>query len=192
MNYYSVFYWISISDSVKSFFDVMSDIFTFLSIVGLIAFIFVKGAQFFDPPIEAATDEKGKLIRDEDDKLVYKEAPGFIAIRKTISFFFYFTTFFCIIFWAGYVFTPTKKDALLIVAAGGTLQFLSTDSTAKQLPHDMVNFVSTELRAMAKETEIEIKGLATEANYKQELLALPKEELLNKFKTDSIARRLLS
>lgn len=190
MNYYEIFYWITVADSAKRFFDAMSDIFTFLAIVSFIAFLYVKGVQFFDPQKDHVLDEKGNWLKDQNDSWVYEESKGFVAIRKTIALFFYFTTFFCIIFWAGYVFTPTKKDGLLIVAAGGTLNYLSTDSAAKQLPHDMINFVSTELKSLAKEAEVEIKGLNDKQSLKDELLQLPKEQLIERMKTDSIARKL--
>lgn len=37
MNYYSVFYWLTVADGVKSVFDTFSNIFTFLSVIFCIA-----------------------------------------------------------------------------------------------------------------------------------------------------------
>ena len=47
---------------------------------------------------------------------------------------------FMILFWTLYIFTPNKRDALLIVAGGQTLNFLTTDSTAKSIPHELTKY----------------------------------------------------
>jgi hypothetical protein len=98
-----------------------------------------------------------------------------------------------IVFWSLYVFTPNKKDALLIVAGGQTMQFLTTDSTAKQIPHDVLNFVSAELRSMAKDAEVDL-GIG---NQKDRLLEEAKkmttDQLLEKMKADtSFAKVILN
>ena len=81
--------------------------------------------------------------------------------------------------WSLYVFTPSKKDSLLIVAGGGALNYLTTDSTAKQIPHELTNFVVTELKNMAKDNEIDL-------NIKSQ-----KEKILNKIKTDSTFKKVI-
>lgn len=46
-----------------------------------------------------------------------------------------FTIFSLVFFFNSFIwlFTPNKKDALLIVAGGSTMNFLTTDSTAKTI-----------------------------------------------------------
>ena len=36
------------------------------------------------------------------------------------------------------IFTPTTKDAFLIYGVGGTIDYIKTDETAKQIPHKIV------------------------------------------------------
>lgn len=193
MNFYEIFYWITVADSVKSFFDVMSDIATWFFVIGTIGFIIITGVKIVDCPTEYFKTKDGKYPLDENNNPIYTkvEDQSFKTTRKIIQFFFYFSCVFLIISWAGYVFTPTKKDGLLIVAAGGTLEFISSDSTAKQIPHDLANFVSSELKTMAKEAQVELKGLNDKETLVNELNSLTKEELIEKLKTDSIARKLI-
>jgi hypothetical protein len=63
---------------------------------------------------------------------------------------------FAILFWSLYIFTPNKRDSLLIVAGGGTMQFLTTDSTSKQIPHELSSFVVTELKNMADDAKVNL------------------------------------
>jgi len=84
-----------------------------------------------------------------------------------------------------WIFTPNKKDALLIIAGGQTLNFMTNDSIAKTLPKDMVNFVSIELRQMAKDAKVDL-GVA---DSKQKILDRAKEmtadELIKQMQIDS-------
>jgi hypothetical protein len=48
-----------------------------------------------------------------------------------------------------------KKDSLLIIAGGQTLNFL-TDKAAKQIPAELSGFVLTELKNMAKEASVDL------------------------------------
>jgi NADH:ubiquinone oxidoreductase subunit 6 (subunit J) len=41
--------------------------------------------------------------------------------------------------WIGLVFTPTTKEMLLIYGVGGTVDYIKTNDTAKQLPDKVVN-----------------------------------------------------
>ena len=68
---------------------------------------------------------------------------------------------FLILFWSLYIFTPNRRDALLIVAGGQTLKFLTNDSTSKQIPHELSNFVLTELKNMASDAKVEL-GIQTQ------------------------------
>ena len=63
---------------------------------------------------------------------------------------------FMFLWWALVVFTPSKKDALLIVAGGQTMNFLTTDSSAKQIPSELSNFVVTELKNMAADAKVDL------------------------------------
>lgn len=98
---------------------------------------------------------------------------------------------FMILFWAGIIFTPSKKDSLLILAGGGAMNFLTTDSTAKELPHELTAFVVTELKSMAKEAQVEMMT----NDYKQSVLERAKKmtgaELIEAMKDSAFASIVL-
>src|SRR6218665_3335678 len=63
---------------------------------------------------------------------------------------------FMIIFWSLFIFTPSKRDSLLIVAGGGTLNYLTTDSVTKQIPRELSSFVLTELKNLAADAKMDL------------------------------------
>ena len=84
---------------------------------------------------------------------------------------------FSFLLWLGYVLIPSRKDAIMIVAGGSIGEFMTTDTTAKQIPHDVMVFVSSELKKAAAEAKVEITGLT-----EKKLEDLSKEELIEKLK----------
>lgn len=98
---------------------------------------------------------------------------------------------FMILFWALYVFTPNKKDALLIVAGGQTMNFLTTDSTARKVPHEVLNFVVSELKNMAKDAEVDL-GIN---NQKDKILDDAKKmtatQLMDRMKSDTTFAKVI-
>jgi hypothetical protein len=167
MNYTKLFYWLTVADNAKTMFVVFMTVFTIIAIISTLWFLF---------------DRYGVDLSCEDNK-------GAERAKKWM----WWSYPFMIVFWSLYVFTPNKKDALLIVAGGQTMQFLTTDSTAKQIPHDVLNFVSAELRSMAKDAEVDL-GIG---NQKDRLLEEAKkmttDQLLEKMKADtSFAKVILN
>ena len=98
---------------------------------------------------------------------------------------------FCVLFWALYVFTPSKKDAILIVAGGGTLNFLTTDSTAKQIPHELSTFVVSELKNMAQEAKVDLNIQSQKEKIIEEAKNMTGMEIVDKMKTDSLFRTIM-
>lgn len=92
---------------------------------------------------------------------------------------------FMFLFWSLFVFTPSKKDALLIVAGGQTMNFLTTDSTAKQIPHELSNFVVTELKSMAAEAQVDLNIKGQKEKILDEAKNMSAKELMDKMKVDS-------
>jgi D-arabinose 5-phosphate isomerase GutQ len=90
-----------------------------------------------------------------------------------------------ILFWSLYVFTPDRKDALLIVAGGGTMEFLTTDSTAKQIPHELSSFVVTQLKNMGKEAQVELGIQSQKDRILDEAKNMTSQQLLEKMKIDT-------
>jgi hypothetical protein len=151
MNWYSIFYWLTVADNAKDFFRVFAIIFTFIAV--LATFSFINASK---------TEEK-----KDSKKWVMWSYP------------------FAVLFWAGIIFTPSKKDSLLIVAGGGTLQYLTSDSSAKQIPHEMTSFILTQLQSMSQDVKIQVDT----KNQKEKILKQAKdmtaEELLDKIKIDT-------
>lgn len=98
---------------------------------------------------------------------------------------------FMILFWSLFIFTPSKRDSLLIVAGGQTMNFLSSDSTAKQIPQDVLNFVSVELQNMAKEAKMELGIYSQKEKILQEAKTLSTEQLMEKMKSDTTYAKII-
>ena len=179
MNWYNVFYWVTRGDSVKDFFDTSSNIFTTLTVITFIVVAVCSigaGVQTNSSNSRTSNDEQDKT--DPDIRAWQKT-------RKYVSYLFYPLLALSLITWAGYVFTPTKKDALLILAGGGTMNYLTTDSTAKEIPHEMTTFVVTELKTMAKEAKVDF-GIATQKDkILEEAKNMTTTELMEKMKVDT-------
>jgi hypothetical protein len=98
---------------------------------------------------------------------------------------------FVFLFWSLFIFTPSKKDALLIVAGGQTMNFLTTDSTAKQIPHELSNFVVTELKNMASEAQVDLNIKDQKEKILDEAKNMSAKELLEKMKVDSTFAKVI-
>lgn len=184
MNWYKIFYLLSVSDGVKSVFDVFSTIFTTLAIITAVIWIvwtIIGSTENTVYPV----DEKGNKLKNSTGDFVKIPNPlnsKGISISRNL---FYWMSFFCVLTWVGYVATPTKKDILLIVAGGGTLEFLSQDSLARQLPSEMISFVTTELQSMSQEARVELGIYSQKEKILQEAKKMTTEQLLAKMQVDS-------
>jgi hypothetical protein len=98
---------------------------------------------------------------------------------------------FMIFFWSLFIFTPSKKDALLIVAGGQTMNFLTTDSTAKQIPHELSSFVVSELKNMAKEAQVDLGIQNQKEKILDEAKAMTAIEVVERMKVDSIFAKIV-
>jgi hypothetical protein len=153
MNWYKLFYWLTVADNAKTMFITFTVIFTLISGVATIAY-------FANMDIDV--DEQ-KMSR----KWMWWSYP------------------FMILFWSLYIFTPNKKDALLIVAGGGTMEFLTTDSTAKQIPHELSSFVVTQLKSMGEEAKVELGIQSQKDKILDEAKSMTTQQLLDKMKIDT-------
>jgi hypothetical protein len=177
MNWYNLFYWITRADSVKDFFDTASNIFTWLSIIAFIGMVICSIGS-------AVQISESNSKNDEEDKSD-SDIRAWQKTRLYISYLFYPLLILSLITWAGYVFVPTKKEALIIMAAGGTMQYFTTDSTAKQIPHEMTTFVVTELKSMAKEAQVDLGIASQKDKILDEAKKMTTTELLEKMRVDS-------
>lgn len=171
MSWNSIFYWITRADDIKGFFDTFSNWFLFFTIIFGLAYIFLS--------IFSADPES----KDSWESIKYWKK----SIGKCLGLTVILTT----ILWAGYVFTPTKKEALLIVAGGGAMKFLTTDSSAKRLPSELTTFVITELRSMSEQAKVDIGINQTKKSVLDEIRGLSATELIEKMKSDSTLTKII-
>lgn len=180
MNFYSVFYWLTVADGVKNVFDTFSNFFTLFTIVGLIAYLIVIGIS-----INIRSENE-----DFNEDKNYKDA---LLWRKLFGRFYFFCQIICIITWLGYVFTPTKKDCLLIVAGGSVGNFITNDSSAKSIPSDITKFLhlslNKEIDDLSKEVQTDVRKELGVQTPKDKLLdgigKMTKEQIIEYIKNDS-------
>lgn len=161
MNYTKLFYWLTVADNAKTFFVYGIVIFTFITLL--------------------TTFLNGSITVDDYSKDSKIDSPYRVVLRK----WQFIGIMFSIVFWSLYVFTPNKKESLLIVAGGETMNFLTTDSTAKQIPHELSNFIVTELKNMASEAKVDLNIKEQKQKVLDEMDNMTAKELLEKMKTDS-------
>lgn len=148
MNWYSIFYWITVADNVKLITGILSIIFGVYFVFGSIAAL---GA--FDYNL----NEWGKGPR---------------------RVYFLFSIFLMVSLFT-WMLIPSKRDALVIVAGGAIGNFVTTDSSAKQVPHEALELV----RAKLKEWQ-EPGSKIPFIEEKDTLVGKSKEELLEIIKRD--------
>lgn len=177
MNWYSIFYWVTRADSVRTFFDVASNIFTSMAIFLFIVFICTA--------LNLMEQISVNKIKNEEEEKTNSEVRSAKMLKRYFSNIFYVSLFLSLITWAGYMLTPTKKETLLIIAGGGTMQFLTTDSAAKQIPHELSTFVVTELKSMAKEAQVDLGIASQKDKILEEAKHMTSQELIERLKVDT-------
>lgn len=183
MNWYNIFYWVTRADSVKSFFDRTSDIFSWISVFLFITVVIMSAF--------AKSMISDNNLKTEEEEKTDPDYRGWVKMRKYFATLFYVNLVLCLITWAGYVFTPTKKETLLIIAGGGTMQFLTTDSAAKQIPHELSTFVVTELKSMAKEAKVDLGISSQKDKILEEAKQMTSAQVLERIKTDTTFARIV-
>jgi hypothetical protein len=164
MDYKTLFYWITVADNAKLFFG-------WATVFFAVVFIITQICRF----IEAG--ENG-----------FKDQEFFTKVNKWT----WYSTPFLIIFLSLWVFTPSKKDALLIVAGGQTLNFLTTDKSTRQIPAELSGFILTELKNQAKEAAVDLNISSQKDKILKEAEGLTGKELLERIKTDSTFAKIIS
>lgn len=180
MNWYQIFYLVSLGDGLISFFDTLSNWMTFFAIVSFIFYAIMWGASV------ASYNDEGPITDEYSSK-----AKGFRRLRRFSGVMFWSFLLLTIISWLGYVAIPTKKESLLIIAGGGAMQYLTTDSVGKQLPKEAMNFVVTELKQLSKEAQVELGVMSEKDKILESAKTMTSEQLLEKMKVDSNFRKVI-
>jgi hypothetical protein len=144
MSYTELFYWLTVAENMKDFFVFFIIIFGASSIASTIAFF-------------VGRDSDGECPED--------------GVAERAKKWIWWSVPFLMVFWFLNIATPDKKQALLIIAGGTSLDYLANDSVAKQIPREMSTFVISELKNMAKEAKVDL-GIATQ---KDKILETAKE-----------------
>lgn len=142
MNFYNLFYWISVADGVKKFFDTASDVFTTLAIITFVVYVIASVG------VSACTTHS-----EENDK-IDENVRSWKKLRLYIAQCMYPFIALAILLWAGYVFTPSKKDALIIVAGGAVGNFITRDTAARALPSEVMNLLRSKIRQEINEASL--------------------------------------
>lgn len=181
MNYYSVFYWLTVSDSVKKCFDYFSSTFTLFAILSFIALIITIVGKSVTVSNEKLTD----AAKDSTNP----DLRAWETARKLSARIFYPMLILCVITWFGFVLTPTKKDCLLIIAGGAVGNFITSDSSAKQLPSDVTKFLHMSLQEQMKDLSSDVKKELGVQSPKEKLIDdvknMTKEEIIKRLETDT-------
>ena len=96
-----------------------------------------------------------------------------------------------ILFWSLWIFTPDKKDSLFIVAGGGAMNYLSQDSTAKQIPHELLEFTKVNLQNLAAEAKVQLGVQSQKDKILEEAKNMTSIEVLDRMKIDSNFARII-
>lgn len=172
MNYTKLFYWLTVADNAKTLFMWGIVIFTIIAVVSTAVNLIFRVISMDDTNSESDKKDASKVAGG---------ARGWMKWGIPFSLFF----------WALYILTPSKKDALLIVAGGTTLNFLSTDSSAKQIPHELSSFLVTEIRNLAEDTKVELNINDNKNKILEEAKSLTGEQLIEKMRTDSTLKNII-
>lgn len=163
MNYEGLFYWLVVCDNARTLFVAGIWIFTISAVISTVAAIFM-----------------GMEEEDLDS-----------TSRKLARKWQWWSIPFMLLFWSLYVFTPSKRDALLIVAGGQTMNFLTTDKSAKEIPHELSNFVVTELKNMATEAKVNLNIKDQKEKILNEAKDMTSKELIEKMKVDTTFAKVI-
>jgi hypothetical protein len=168
VNWYSVFYWLTVSDGLKHCLDSASNCFLFFTItsfIGLFILSFLRS--------DAISEERTKT---EEEDNVNPEIRAFTKLIKPAKVFSYVFLVLTLITWSLWALVPTKKDFLIIIAGGAVGNFITSDSSSQKLPSDMTKYLHLYLNK-------EIDNLGDDFK-KQILIKTPtlKESFLDKAK----------
>lgn len=172
-DYSKLFYWVSVADNATTFFGWMVVIFTIISlIVTIVLFVGMGADEFSDDKDEDGTSERIKFVT---------------WMRKWV----FWAYPIMILFWMLYILTPDKKQSLLIIAGGGVLNYLTTDSVARQIPHELTDYVVSELKSMAAEAKVDLGIKSEKQKVLEQVKDLTPEQLLEKMKSDANLTNIL-
>jgi len=175
MNWYKIFYWITVADSVKGIAQGFAIVVSILFAICFIALLIALAAK-------AAPESQ-----NESDQVSFKY--WITTFRR--SFIWSFTV--AVILWVIFAATPSRKDCLLIVAGGTVGNFLQSDTASAQIPGDITKFLhlslEQEIKKISSDSQEQMRkdlGVQTpKEKFIDKVEDLTKEELIEFIKNDS-------
>lgn len=162
MNWYTIFYWLTVADNFKAFFVT----FIVITMAGAI----IAGLCWM-------------MGREESDWTNLSNMGR--AGKKIFLYFFPFV----ILFWFLYLFTPSKSDTLLIIAGGSVGNFITSDSNSMAIPADITKFLRIKLQEQILDANDEVKRQFNIQTPKERLIdkakQMTKEELILYLQNDT-------
>lgn len=159
MNWYSVFYWISVADNVTEFLGAIAVIFTIffiLSVIGYFTSNYSKAEHAYN---QESSDYKEWTVWNT----AWKKAFQWSLIIGLIT-------------GSCWVFVPTKKDCLLIVTGGAVGNFITSDSSARAIPSEAMTLLRDKIRQEITEMKNPLSTKKIEDMTKEELIELLKSK----------------
>jgi hypothetical protein len=164
MNWYKVFYWLTVADNAKDFFLVFIVIFTGISVVATCCYFFYSGID-------------GGQSKDDS------------ASQKVSRKWIFWAYPFMMIFWALYVFTPSKTDSLVIICGGAVGNFITSDSSSAKIPADLTRYLHMSFEKEIKDLDSDTKaqlGLQTpKEKFTDKLQDMTKDQIIEYLKNDT-------
>lgn len=181
MNYYNLFYWITRGDSIKQALDTTSNWCLSFFVCSIIFLVLAR--MFYT----------GEILenKDKSPEELSKTATPLKNLFKFSVWCFVVMGLVTTVMWVAWAMVPTKKDSLLILGAGATLNFLTQDSAAKQVPSEVMNFMVTELKSLSAEAKVDLGIAVQKDKILQEAKTWSTETLLEKIKVDTSLRKIL-
>lgn len=124
MNFYEIFYWMTVADSIKTVSAVLAVVFGIYFIIATIAAF-------------------GGF--DSDDWSEWK------PISRVIYFWFSVIFIFSLFSW---ILVPKKKDILIIIAGGAVGEFITSDKNAKQIPSEVMLLLRSKIKEEISEANL--------------------------------------
>lgn len=188
MSWYSVFYWISVADNVKNFFDTASDIFTFFTVISLLALFIAR--------IGKSIQISESQTKNDDQDKVNPMMRAWESGANFASKLFYPMLILSLITWAFYSLTPTKKDCLMIVAGGAVGEFMQSDTSASSLPSDITAYLHMSLKKEISDLSVEDRqeiGVETDKDKLMDKVKdMSKEEIIKFIESQSDTSSVLN
>jgi hypothetical protein len=86
---------------------------------------------------------------------------------------------------------PTKKDAVMILVGGSVVEFMTTDSVARQIPSELLILARNEIQSAAAEAKVDLGIQSQKDKILQEAKNMSTTDLMDRMKVDSTFAKII-